>query len=189
MKARVKDGNNWSPLREILYIQNIGKSSLQISEIQYHTYGNDSGPDTFDAEEYEFLEIENCSKKLIHLTGAAFTKGVLYAFPDNAVIGPGRRIVLSANPKAFRARYGFQPFGKYLRKLDNSGETVVLRDAQGNVVDAVTYDDKDPWPAKADGTGKSLTRKNVDGNADSSDPVNWNASPEKDGTPGREKVY
>jgi len=76
MKARVKDGSNWSPLREILYIQNIGKSSLKISEIHYHTYGNDSGPDTFDAREYEFLEIRNCSNKTIHLTGAAFTKGI-----------------------------------------------------------------------------------------------------------------
>ena len=189
IKARVKDGSNWSPLREILYIQNIGKTSLKISEIQYHTHGNDSGLDTFGAEEYEFLEIKNCSNKMIHLTGVAFTKGVLYAFPDNAVIGPGRHIVISANPKAFGERYGFQPFGKYFRGLDNSGETVVLRDAQGNVVDAVTYDDKDPWPEQADGTGKSLTRKNIDGNADSSDPDNWNASLEKDGTPGREKVF
>ena len=186
LKARVKDGNRWSPLREILYIQNIGKSSLKISEIQYHTYGDDSGPDTFDAGEYEFLEIRNCSKKTIHLTGAAFTKGIHYAFPDNATIGPGRHIVLSANPKAFRERYGFQPFGKYLRGLDNSGETVVLRDTQGNVVDAVTYDDKDPWPETADGTGKSLTRKNLDNNTDSDDPGNWDASPQKDGTPGGE---
>jgi hypothetical protein len=94
--------------------------------------------------------------------------------------------VLSANPKAFRERYGFQPFGKYLRGLDNRGETVVLRDTQGNVVDSVTYDDKDPWPETADGTGKSLTRKNLDNNTDSDDPGNWDASPQKDGTPGGE---
>ncbi|MDP7135517.1 MAG: hypothetical protein QF437_33805, partial [Planctomycetota bacterium] len=118
-----------------------------------------------------------------------FTKGIHYAFPDNTAIGPGGHIALSANPKAFRERYGFQPFGKYLRGLDNSGETVVLRDALGNVVDSVTYDDKDPWPETADGTGKSLTRKNLDANADSNDPDNWDASPEKDGTPGEEKVF
>ena len=189
IKARIKDGSSWSPLCEILYIQNIGKSSLKISEIQYHTYGNDFGPDTYNAEEYEFLEIKNCTNKMIHLTGAAFTKGVLYAFPDKAVIGPDGHIVLSANPKAFRERYGFEPFGKYLRKLDNNGETVVLRDAKGNVVDAVTYDDKDPWPKQADGTGKSLTRKNIDGITDSNDPDNWKASPQKDGTPGGENIF
>ena len=189
LKARVKDGNQWSPLREVLYIQNIGKSLLKISEIHYHTYDNDSGPDTTDASEYEFLEIKNCSNKTIHLTGAAFTEGIFYTFPDNAAIGPGGYIVLSANPKAFRERYGFQPFGKYLRGLDNSGETVVLRDALGNVVDSVTYDDKDPWPETADGTGKSLTRKNLDGNADSNDPGNWDASPQKDGTPGGENRF
>ena len=126
---------------------------------------------------------------MIHLTGAAFTKGVLYAFPDKAVIGPGGHIVLSTNTKAFRERYGFEPFGKYLRKLDNNGETVVLRDAKGNVVDAVTYDDKDPWPKQADGTGKSLTRKNIDGITDSNDPDNWKASPQKDGTPGGENIF
>ena len=189
LKARVKDGNRWSPLREVLYIQKIGKFSLKISEIHYHTYGNDSGPDTTNASEYEFLEIKNCSSKTIHLTGAAFTKGILYAFPDNAAIQPGRHIVLSANPKAFRERYGFQPFGKYLRGLDNSGETVVLRDALGDVVDAVTYDDKDPWSEMADGSGKSLTRKNIDVNADSNDPGNWDVSPKKNGTPGEENDF
>ena len=189
MKARAKDGSNWSPLREILYIQNIGKFSLKISEIHYHTYSNDSGPDTTDASEYEFLEIKNCSNKTIHLTGAAFTKGILYTFPDNAAIQPGRHIVLSANPKAFSERYGFQPFGKYLRGLDNSGETVVFRDALGDVVDAVTYDDKDPWSEMADGSGKSLTRKNLDVNADSNDPGNWDVSPKKDGTPGEENDF
>ena len=189
LKARVKDGNRWSPLREVLYIQNIGKFSVKISEIHYHTYGNDFGPDTTDASEYEFLEIKNCSNKTVHLTGAAFTKGILYAFPDNAAIQPGRHIVLSANPKAFKERYGFQPFGKYFRRLDNSGETVVLRDALGDVVDAVTYDDKDPWSEMADGSGKSLTRKNLDVNADSNDPGNWDVSPKKDGTPGEENDF
>ena len=189
LKARVKDGNRWSPLREVLYIQNIGKFSVKISEIHYHTYGNDSGPDTTDASEYEFLEIKNCSNKTVHLTGAAFTKGILYAFPDNAAIQPGRHIVLSANPKAFKERYGFQPFGKYYRGLDNSGETVVLRDALGDVVDAVTYHDKDPWSEMADGSGKSLTRKNLDVNADSNDPGNWDVSPKKDGTPGEENAF
>ena len=189
LKARVKDGNRWSPLREVLYIQNIGKFSVKISEIHYHTYGNDSGPDSTDASEYEFLEIKNCSNKTVHLTGAAFTKGILYAFPDNAAIQPGRHIVLSANPKAFKERYGFQPFGKYFRRLDNSGETVVLRDALGDVVDAVTYDDKDPWSEMADGSGKSLTRKNLDVNADSNDPGNWDVSQKKDGTPGEENDF
>ena len=189
LKARVKDGNRWSPLREVLYIQNIGKFSVKISEIHYHTYGNDFGPDTTDASEYEFLEIKNCSNKTVHLTGAAFTKGILYAFPDNAAIQPGRHIVLSANPKAFKERYGFQPFGKYYRGLDNSGETVVLRDALGDVVDAVTYDDKDPWSEMADGSGKSLTRKNLDVNADSNDPGNWDVSQKKDGTPGEENDF
>ena len=189
LKARVKDGNRWSPLREVLYIQNIGKFSVKISEIHYHTYGNDFGPETTDASEYEFLEIKNCSNKTVHLTGAAFTKGILYAFPDNAAIQPGRHIVLSANPKAFKERYGFQPFGKYFRRLDNSGETVVLRDALGDVVDAVTYDDKDPWSEMADGSGKSLTRKNLDVNADSNDPGNWDVSLKKDGTPGEENDF
>ena len=189
LKARVKDGNRWSPLREVLYIQNIGKFSVKISEIHYHTYGNDFSPDKTDASEYEFLEIKNCSNKTVHLTGAAFTKGILYAFPDNAAIQPGRHIVLSANPKAFKERYGFQPFGKYYRGLDNSGETVVLRDALGDVVDAVTYDDKDPWSEMADGSGKSLTRKNLDVNADSNDPGNWDVSPKKDGTPGKENDF
>jgi hypothetical protein len=189
LKARVNDGSKWSPLREVLYIQNIRKSSLQISEIHYHTYGNDSGLNTTNASEYEFLEIKNCSNKTVHMTGAIFSEGILYSFPDNAVIGSGRHVVLSSNPKAFRERYGFQPFGKYLRRLDNSGEKLVLRDALGNVVDSVDYDDKAPWPEPADGTGKSLTRKYFNVNGDSNNPANWDASPQKDGTPGGENIF
>ena len=189
LKARVNDGNKWSPLREVLYIQNIEKSSLLISEIHYHTYGNDSGSNRTDASEYEFLEIKNCSNKTVHMTGASFSEGILYSFPDNAAIGSGRHLVLSSNPKAFRERYGFQPFEKYLRRLDNSGEKLVLRDALVNVIDSVDYDDQAPWPKPADGTGKSLTRKFFDVNGDSNNPANWDASPQKDGTPGVENIF
>ncbi|GIT05578.1 MAG: hypothetical protein CM1200mP29_09890 [Verrucomicrobiota bacterium] len=78
----------------------------------------------------------------------------------------------------FKGALRFSTFWQVLRGLKNSGETVVLRDALGDVVDAVTYDDKDPWAEMADGSGKSLTRKNLDVNADSNDPGNWE-SPKK----------
>ena len=80
-------------------------------------------------------------------------------------------------------------FVEDLRRLDNSGEKLVLRDALANVVDSVDYDDKAPWPKPADGTGKSLTRKFFDVNGDSNNPANWYASPQKDGTPGVENIF
>jgi hypothetical protein len=94
---------------------------------------------------------------------------------------------------------GVKVFSWGAGKLDNAGEKVQLSkpgdvDAYGVRywirVDRVVYSDgahpggeagaTDPWPADADGLGKSLSRKNVDryGN----DPNNWQASSPTPGT-------
>ncbi len=46
--------------------------------------------------------------------------------------------------------------GVYTGKLSNSGETLTLRNAEGAVVDTVTYQPGFPWPTAAAGGGPSL---------------------------------
>ena len=189
MKAHTKSGDHWSALREFFFVRPIAKSALQISEIQYHTYGDQTGGRKTPAERFEFVEIRNQSDRTIALTGVALTEGVCFQFPNGAVIKSGGHVAVAADPKAFNRRYGFRPVGKYLRSLSNSGETVTLSDVIGNKIDSVTYLDKDPWPSEADGSGRTLSRANSKLSAEAGGVSEWSVSPQKDGTPGRKNTF
>jgi hypothetical protein len=57
----------------------------------------------------------------------------------------------------FTAQQAFQPAdGQYTGKLSNSGETIMLRDANGAIVDTVSYQTSFPWPTAAGGAGPSM---------------------------------
>ena len=58
--------------------------------------------------------------------------------------------------------------------LNNSGETIEIKDAAGNTVDIVEYDDQAPWPTSPDGDGPSLTF--CDPTIDNNLGENWYAS-------------
>ena len=66
--------------------------------------------------------------------------------------------------------------------MSGSGELIKLTNAEGLVVDSLTYDDKAPWPIEADGEGATLEL--LDPESDNSLGENWKASVGH-GTPGR----
>jgi len=65
--------------------------------------------------------------------------------------------------------------------LSASGDLVRLFDSNGSMVDIVEYDDDDPWPTLADGSGPTLELKHP--SLDNSLWENWSAS-DGNGTPG-----
>ena len=73
----------------------------------------------------------------------------------------------------FRSKYGFPPAGQFTRNLSNDGESLVLADGFGNVIDSVSYSNLPPWP-NADGNGYFLEL--VDPLSDNTIGSNWNAS-------------
>ena len=96
---------------------------------------------------------------------------------------PGEYAVLVSNPAAFAQQYpGVTVWGAYEGHLSNKGEQFSLRNAQGEVLLEIRYDDENGWPVSADGRGDSLTLVAFDGNPD--DPRSWRASNELYGTPG-----
>ena len=173
----------------MFFVRPIAKSALQISEIQYHTYDDQTGDRKTPEERFEFVETRNRSDSTIALTGVALTEGVYFQFPDGAVIKPGEHVAVAADPKAFKRRYGFSPVGKYLRSLSNGGETVTLSDVMGNEIDSVTYLDKAPWPSEADGSGRTLSRVDTKPSSEAGGVSEWRVSPQKDGTPGRKNTF
>ncbi|MBT5815214.1 MAG: hypothetical protein HOI15_12845 [Opitutales bacterium] len=151
--------------------------SLVINEIMYHPAGNN------DAE--EFIEVYNASPDEVDLTGWSIDGGIRYSFPEGKTLHAGAYLVVANDPDSVNAKYSLDdslgPFDS--RRLSNRGENLNLRDALGNVVDAVFYRDRGRWPRTADGEGASLELKSP--RMDNALPEAWMVgSVASEGTPG-----
>ena len=163
-------------------------SGLVITEINYNpvdpTEAELQVDTTFEADDFEFVELTNVSDAAIELTGLQFVNGIDFDF-DNASIsslGAGETLLLVSNEAAFEARYGtgLNVVGVFSGKLSNKGETIEITDAVDEVIVECSYDDEDGWPTGADGGGHTLE---LIAFGDSSDPDNWDIGDEG-GSPG-----
>jgi hypothetical protein len=163
--------------------------SLAITEINYNPADPTAeelllDPD-LDNDDFEFIELQNVSDQRIDLSGVYFAEGVSFTFADGTELAPGETVLVAADAAAFEIRYGEElelagEFGS--GALRNDGEKIVLKDADDDTIQEFTYDDANGWPEAADGDGKTLEVKDVEGNYN--DPGNWDPSDEWGGTPG-----
>ncbi len=172
VKARVKNGNDWSALVSAEFVPAQDLTGLRITEIFYHPTGLDGAND-----DQEFLELKNTGTTPLNLGGYHFTSGIVYTFPDNTVLAPGAFWVLARNAAAL----GAPSNGIFDGKLSDSGETLTLATREGGKVLNVTYGDSAPWPITPDGLGFSLVPAN---DGDNDDPTSWRASAHIGGSPG-----
>ncbi len=144
---------------------------LVINKIMYFP---DSTLNFPDSKEQEFIEITNTGNSTVDLTGIYFSGvGFVYQFPPASTIEPGTSRILASNSSVFISKYGVHPFGQFTRNLSNTGETLVMADAFGNVIDSVKYSNLTPWPdASANGYYLDLP----DLSSDNSQAINWIAS-------------
>ncbi len=176
---------------------------LVITEIHFEPTRNGTNNNYAD----EFIELRNVSSSLLplwdsrhptnqwHLRG-----GVDFDFPVPAVIAPGGfALVVGFNPTVdkamaatFRSKFQVNAaiplFGPWKGNLDNSGETLVLKQPDEPVdstavnagevpyisIEEIQYGRLAPWYSNAMGSGKSLQRLNSKKFGD--DPVNWQAA-------------
>ncbi len=142
-----------------------------INEIHYHP---SSGGD-----EEEYIELYNASGSGVNLTGWEFDRGVFFTFLAGTTIPSNDYLVVCSNPEWVKANYGIENVvggtvpEELFGALDNGGETIVLKDAAGRVVDFVAYSDSANryWPLRADGYGPSLECINPD--RPNHDAGNW----------------
>jgi hypothetical protein len=73
-------------------------------------------------------------------------------------------------------------FGPFTNNLANGGEHLVLRNHDNRLMDEMTYDDEQPWPEGADGSGTTLSKRTP--LSASAEPIHWVSSPQLGGTPG-----
>lgn len=161
-----------------------------MTEIQYNPALSEVALEidpNLDPSDLEFVEIHNPTAVNVTLTDWRLRGGVEYNFGEGDNLAAGETIVLlkfnPADPEninqlnAFRAQYGINEevrlMGGYRGQLSNADDRIVLLRPDGLVEedsddlirvqeDEVLYDDLEPWPKSADGTGHSLQRSSVD---------------------------
>jgi hypothetical protein len=135
-------------------------------------------------DDYEFVELRNMGSSTLNLANFSLDDGIRFRFPPNTPpLGPDENAVLVSNPALFAERYPDVAIsGVYEGHLSNKGEKILLKDASGQVMIEVAYNDEYGWPVSADGRGDSLTL--IDETGHPSDPKNWRASINLNGSPG-----
>ncbi|RLD10946.1 MAG: hypothetical protein DRI44_04745 [Chlamydiae bacterium] len=134
----------------------------------------------------EFIELWNTGNETIDISGWYFNAGIDYIFETGVTIAPGGFLVIARYTNEFNSAYPnvnnvYGPFASG-SKLSNNGEKVSLCNSNGNVVCSFVYDDKSPWPVKADGDGSSLEL--IQPLLSVSNATSWAASLYSGGTPG-----
>jgi len=155
--------------------------AIVINEINYNSpTGADSG---------DWVELYNASGSMVDLTGYNFNdSGASFAIPSGTTLMAGAYLVLVENGTDFTTVHatvsnfiGDLGFG-----FSGSGEMISLTDADGCVIDEVTYSDSAPWPTEPDGNGPTLALD--DPALDNALPENWGASGASGGTPGEDNT-
>ncbi|MCK9207190.1 MAG: lamin tail domain-containing protein, partial [Salinivirgaceae bacterium] len=184
IKARVKNNDDWSGLRQISFLKNTEDyTGLKITEIHYHPWDLVIGTDTTENKDLEFIELKNESTKAINISGIIIDSAAYYQVPEATLLNPGAFYVVASKPKAFYLRYGMNPSGNFSGNLDNSGEFLLITDRGGNKILSCTYDDQYPWPEAADGMGFSLAASVTRSTQNPDEPAYWKKSVVRHGSP------
>ena len=140
---------------------------IAINEIMYNP--PEPGTDTL-----EYLELMNLTDVPVDVTDYYFASGIVFTFPPMMIPENGF-VVVCKNAQRFFEVFGTNVLEWTTGSLDNTGETLVLANAAGQVVDSVSYSDQGGWPGlPTDGNGSSLVL--CDPTGDHNDPGNWQAA-------------
>ena len=112
-----------------------------------------------DLSELEYVELLNSGADPVDVSGWELSKGISYTFADGTVMEPGGFLVICRNRELFGRFYpDVEPCGEFEKSLSNSSDKINLRNAAGDAVDSIEYQDHAPWPVSADGYSASLER-------------------------------
>ncbi len=177
--ARVKSGETWSALHELVFENSNLFNNLKVTELNYHPA--DEG--LYDGKDLEFIELKNIGSTALDLSGLEFSEGIFFTFPEGTTIAPNSFIVLASNVDTFNLSYGFNADFEFSGNLSNSGEKIVLQTASGLSVISFTFSDDAPWPEGADGNGYSLVSVKINPTGDPGSYEYWTTSKEFYGSP------
>lgn len=142
----------------------IAPGDIVLSEIMYNPDGPTLGEDEF----FEWVELCNLSEIPVELYGMMLSDGGNQIFLDDFTLEPLARVVVPADEQSFAEAYGYSvpvvTWEGVWTKLSNSGDTLLLYSAYGEVIDELVYSDGwglpegDTTRSEADGRGSSLEK-------------------------------
>ena len=170
------DPHNWAPSVPVTDYGTPGRQNslfsdgttfpVVITEIHYHPASA--------SEEDEYVELYNTSASPVALGGWEFTNGLSFTFASGTTLGPFEYLAVCKNKERARTIFGIENVvGDFEldSSLSNGGETIVLRDNTGRVMNFVPFTDEAYWPVAADGYGPSL--ECINPAMPNHDPANW----------------
>jgi hypothetical protein len=184
VKARIKNGSDWSALIDAIYTLP-ELHPIRITELHYHPANH---PGVTDPEDLEFIELMNTGSDPVSLAGVQIAQFAAspYTFGSGINLAAGQRIIVARNRVVFQSVYGtsinLAPTGFGGANLSNGGERITLSGPFGETLQDFTYHDTAPWPTSPDGGGRSL--EIIDPLGDPTEPTNWRASAAPGGSPG-----
>lgn len=140
--------------------------NIAISEIMYNP--PESGTDSL-----EFLEIYNYGVVPISLSGFNFSSGINYQFQEIS-IPQNTYLVIAKDSIKFQKAFNISALQWSSGSLLNTGEAIVLRDDNDQIIDSVFYRNTTAWGKEANGNGASLVL--CDPFSNHSLPENWTVS-------------
>ena len=151
------------------------KDTIVINEINYKS------PDHADSGDW--IELFNPNAHDTDISGWVFhdESGRHFSIPAGTVIPAGGFLILAENAPLFSTVFPQVPHvlgdfgtGPNGFKLSNSGELIVLKNADLFIIDSVRYSDKHPWPTSPDGSGTTLQL--IHWQLDNALPQSWKAA-------------
>lgn len=151
----------------LLIWSSVSNSNVVINEIFYNA------PDDIDT--LQWIEFFNPDNQPVDMGNWGLNKGSLFLFPSETIIESKGFLVVALEPELFSKHYSMSAMGPLKQPLNRGKDKIELYDAQGKLIDKVSYKDEAPWPVSADGYSSSLER--ICPIADGDDSDNWAASP------------
>jgi hypothetical protein len=104
----------------------------------------------------EFIELCNATAIEADLSFWQLRGGVDYTLPQGTILPAGGFLVIAQNPATILSRYGVAALGPWDGALNNEGEALTFRNADGDTLDKVEFRSEFPWPIRANGDGPSM---------------------------------
>ena len=185
VRARLLKDDEWSALNEA-YFQ-VGTTpanadNVTIARIHYRPVApseSESAMGFTNRSDFEYITFVNRSSSNVSLDNVRFADGIMFDFvpgPNNDV-APGEQVFIVGDRDAFALRFGTQVriVGEFSGKLSDNGERLQIIAADGSDIVEFVYDDSEPWPTAADGSGSALELMAPESRPDVSIGSNWRA--------------